>query len=323
MTIDGGKAARDASWMRHGSKKGWCLCLLACIACKGSPQSGSAPVAASSVRSEVPIPQLAVASGRARTPVPAAGARVAITRTDLRWGSEAKSIAPLPGADQWARGFDAKQKRSGQHDLSIVALSSAVKAAGAPEKDARATLSVDTEVPYRIVVEVLFTLGQEGFRHFDFVVANPAPATFAVEVPEAPVADEAMAKLAADLERDLLRATGSATARPSTPKPAMMPDASGRAATPNPVVSRWTLLVSSTAMELRGPEVATCSVPRPDLAGIAACVAKVPPGADAETILVSAPADLRFQDLVSILDAVRADDAQARRFRTIHFALPR
>lgn len=303
--------------MGRGTKNAcWCLCLLACIACKGSSQSGGAP-AASSVRSEVPIPQLAVASGRARAPVPATGARVAISRTDLRWGSEAKSIAPLPGADQWARGFDAKEKRNGQHDLSIVALSSAVKAAGAPEKDAHATLTVDTEVPYRILVEVLFTLGQEGFRHFDFVVANPAPATFAAEVPDAPVADDAMARLAADLERDLLRATGSATARPN---PSTMPATSG---TPSPAISRWTLLVSSTSVELRGPEAAACSVPRADLAGIATCVAKVTPGGAAETILVSAPADLRFQDLVSILDQVRGDEGQPRRFRTLHFALPR
>ncbi|NOU31748.1 MAG: hypothetical protein HOO96_27920 [Polyangiaceae bacterium] len=310
--------------MGHGSKKGWCLCLLACIACKGSSQSGSAPAATSAARGEAPIPQLAVASGRARAPVPSAGARIAIARTDLRWGTEAKSIAPLPGADQWARGFDAQQKRNGQNDLSIVALSNAVRAAGAQEKDAHATVTVDAEVPYRIVVEVLFTLGQEGFHHFDFVVANPAPATFAVEVPVAPVAEEALAKLAADMERDLVHATGSATGRPSAlPKPTMMPDASSRATTPSTVISRWTLRVSSVGVELRGPEAAACSVPRPDLAGIAACVTKIPSGSAVEPLLFSAPADLRFQELVSILDQVRGDDGQVGRFRTVHFALPR
>lgn len=297
------------------SQRFWCLGLLASIACKSPSQSGSAPAIASSVRGEAAIPQLTLASSRARAPVPAAGARVAITRTDLRWGSEAKSIAPLPGTDQWAHGFDAKQKRNGQSDLSIVALSRAVQAAGAREKDGRATVTVDTEVPYRILVEVLFTLGQEKIHHFDFVVANPAPATFSVDLPESAAADDAMAKLAADMERDLLGATGSATAGPN---PATMPATSGK---PSPAISRWTLRVSSTSVELRGPEAATCSVPRAAPAGIAACIAKVPPGAD--TLVVSAPADLRFQELVSTLDLVRGDDAPGGRFRTLHFALPR
>lgn len=321
MTIDAGKAARDASSMRHGSTKGWYLCLLACVACKASSQSGSAPTATSSVPGDAPIPQLAVASGRAKAPVPATGARIAITRKELRWGREAKVVAPLPPADQWARGFDAKQKRNGQNDLAIVPLSEAVRAAGTQEKDARAIITVDTEVPYRIVVEVLFTLGQERFRHFDFVVANPAPATFAVDLLEAPVADEALAKLAADMERDLARAAG--TARPSAlPKPTTLPDAGGSATTPSTVISRWTLHVSPAGVELRGPEAAACAVPRADLAGIAACVAKVPLSATVEPLLFSAPADLRFQELVSILDQVR-DDAQPGRFRTLHLALPR
>lgn len=301
--------------MGNARNKGcWCLCLLACIACKAPSQNGSAPAATSSAGGAATIPQLTVASGRARAPVATAGARVAITRTDLRWGSDAKSIAPLPGADRWARGFDAAQKRNGPNDLSIVPLSSAVRAAGARDKDARATISVDTEVPYRILIEVLFTLGQEGIHHFDFVVANPAPATFAVELPDA-VADDALTKMAADMERDLVHATASASARPSARPAPTTP--------PSLAPSRWTLLVSATTLELRGPGLAACPVPRAAPAGIAACIDKVPPGSGADTLVVSAPADLRFQELVSTLDLVRGDDAPGGRFRTLHFALPR
>lgn len=67
---------------------------------------------------------------------------------------------PAPPFERRAWGFDASQKRSGATDLYLSAFASALRAkldAGAPSGF---VLAVDSDVPYRMVTEVLFTLGQ-------------------------------------------------------------------------------------------------------------------------------------------------------------------
>lgn len=110
------------------------------------------------------------------------GVVVAISKTQILVGDETTPVVLLPSRDQLAQsGVDAKYKRSGPNDLYIVPLANALSHARETDKEIRRTKGQDTSsseaiivadatTPYRLLVEVLFTLGQSEFGKYHLMV---------------------------------------------------------------------------------------------------------------------------------------------------------
>jgi biopolymer transport protein ExbD len=108
------------------------------------------------------------------------GVVVTISKSQILVGDE--RVLKLPGRATLARtGVDAQYKRSGASDLYIVPLGNALKSARQTDKAVRtakgldATMSeaiiiADNTTPYRLFVEVLFTLGQSEFGRYHLMV---------------------------------------------------------------------------------------------------------------------------------------------------------
>jgi biopolymer transport protein ExbD len=88
-------------------------------------------------------------------------------------------VCPVP-ADA-THGIDGKYKRSGPNDLYIVPLANALQswrerdrqirlATGKDPSSSEAIIIADSGTPYRLLVEVLFTLGQTEFAKFHLMV---------------------------------------------------------------------------------------------------------------------------------------------------------
>jgi hypothetical protein len=97
------------------------------------------------------------------------GLRVYVGRKDLAMGSPPRVVASLPAdaAARAAHGFDAALKRNGANDLFVKPIAEAV-----PKDQHEALVYVDRETPYRVLIEVLFTLGQSEVAHFHFVTTS-------------------------------------------------------------------------------------------------------------------------------------------------------
>ena len=92
-------------------------------------------------------------------------------------------VAPVP-ADA-THGVEGKYKRSGPNDLYIVPLANALQswrekdrvirqATGKDASSSEAIIIADADTPYRLLVEVLFTLGQSEFGKFHLMVLQGA-----------------------------------------------------------------------------------------------------------------------------------------------------
>ena len=99
------------------------------------------------------------AVARARTAIASSPpADVIVTPVDIRDASHV--ILTLP-SDQAQNGAEAVNKRNGRNDLFLVPLAAAVS-----KRDV-ARISVDPSTPFRVLVEVLFTLGQSDIGRFE------------------------------------------------------------------------------------------------------------------------------------------------------------
>lgn len=109
-------------------------------------------------------------------PAPAVGAGGAANEADLHlelsathllFGTERSPVLPLPTPETASRsGVDAAYKRSGPNDLYLVPLAErveALRAAGALREPATARIEAQADLPYRVLIEVVYTLGQVGF----------------------------------------------------------------------------------------------------------------------------------------------------------------
>ena len=94
-----------------------------------------------------------------------------------------KTICPVP--TDATHGVEAKYKRSGPTDLYIVPLANALQSwrdrdravrlgTGKDPSSSEAILIADSNTPYRLLVEVLFTLGQAEFGKFHLMVLQSA-----------------------------------------------------------------------------------------------------------------------------------------------------
>jgi len=111
---------------------------------------------------------------------PEEGVLVTVSKTQILVGDD--KILTLPGRESLAQaGVDARYKRSGPNDLFIVPLGNALMAArktdiairrakGLDPSASEAVVIADKGTPYRLLMEVLFTLGQSEYGKYHLMV---------------------------------------------------------------------------------------------------------------------------------------------------------
>ena len=115
-----------------------------------------------------------------KTPPGQEGVLVTISKTQIIVGDE--KVLSLPGRESTAQtGVGARFKRGGPNDMYIVPLGSALQSARRTDKAIRAAKGLDASsseaiiiadqtTPYRLLIEVLFTLGQSEFGKYHLMV---------------------------------------------------------------------------------------------------------------------------------------------------------
>src|SRR5262249_20891643 len=109
------------------------------------------------------------------------GVAVLVSKTSIMVDDNV--VVPIP-ADP-THGVEGKYKRSGPNDLFIVPLANALQswrerdrqiraATGKDPSFSEAIIIADSNTPYRLLVEVLFTLGQVEFSRFHLMVLQGA-----------------------------------------------------------------------------------------------------------------------------------------------------
>jgi biopolymer transport protein ExbD len=108
------------------------------------------------------------------------GVTVTISKTQILVGDQ--KILALPGRESQAQtGVGAQHKRGGPNDLYIVPLGNVMQAArrtdaalrkakGLDPSTSEAIIIADRGTPYRLFIEVLFTLGQSEFGRYHLMV---------------------------------------------------------------------------------------------------------------------------------------------------------
>jgi biopolymer transport protein ExbD len=112
------------------------------------------------------------------------GVTIVVSKTQILVGDDPSPVVMLPSRDSLAQsGIDAKYKRSGPNDLYIVPLANALQSARQTDKQIRtakgqdpssseAIVVADSTTPYRLMIEVLFTLGQCEFGKYHLMVLS-------------------------------------------------------------------------------------------------------------------------------------------------------
>jgi biopolymer transport protein ExbD len=112
------------------------------------------------------------------------GTSIVISKTQILVGEDPHPVVLLPSRDSLAQsGIDAKYKRNGPNDLYIVPLANALQSARATDKQIRqakgldpssseAIVIADNTTPYRLLIEVLFTLGQSEYGKYHLMVLS-------------------------------------------------------------------------------------------------------------------------------------------------------
>jgi biopolymer transport protein ExbD len=129
------------------------------------------------------IPQsddLRLPTSVARTDPHQEGVTVTVSKTQILVGDQ--KILALPGRESQAQtGVGAQNKRSGPNDLYIVPLGNVLQTArrtdvalrrakGLDPSTSEAIIIADRGTPYRLFIEVLFTLGQSEFGKYHLMV---------------------------------------------------------------------------------------------------------------------------------------------------------
>jgi biopolymer transport protein ExbD len=122
-----------------------------------------------------------------QTQPPTEGVVVTVSKSQILVGDD--KVVSLPGRDSMVQtGAGASNKRSGAQDLYIVPLGNALQAARRTDKLIRQAKGLDPSIseaiviadgttPYRLLIEVLHTLGQNEFGRYHLMVmqAKSAP----------------------------------------------------------------------------------------------------------------------------------------------------
>jgi biopolymer transport protein ExbD len=112
------------------------------------------------------------------------GVVIVISKSQILVGDDPNPVVRLPSREQLAQsGVDARYKRSGPNDLFIVPLANALthardtdkairKAKNLDPSSSEAIVVADATTPYRLLIEVLFTLGQSEFGKYHLMVLS-------------------------------------------------------------------------------------------------------------------------------------------------------
>ncbi len=112
------------------------------------------------------------------------GVAVIVSKTQILVGDNPNPVVTLPSRESLAQsGLDAKYKKSGINDLHIVPLAekllhvrqvdAAVREAKHLDKStSEAIVIVDESTPYRVLIEVLYTLGASSFGKYHLMVMS-------------------------------------------------------------------------------------------------------------------------------------------------------
>jgi len=253
------------------------LMFIALWACGGAepahePVALPAPSASASATHTDPWTGASLARSNATATAPSSGFRLIVSKSALSL-PDGMHIMPVP-ADA-SHGVDASYKRNGPNDLYIEPIARVFKTQ--PVRDA--ILAVDPGVPYRLLVEVLFTLGQNEVGAVHLLVRSP---------------------------------TGVATID------AIMPHVLPPTSTTTPRLGLTVIVVGDgIAMKARGGNVAPgckdvgpgLAIPARDMNALATCAERLknlkPDFADEKSVVVSANPDIDFQTIVTTMDALR------------------
>lgn len=112
------------------------------------------------------------------------GTRIIISKTQILVGDDPNPVVRLPSREVLATsGVDAKDKRSGPSDLYIVPLGNVLQATrdidrqireakGLDPSGSEAIIVADATTPYRLLIEVLYTLGQSEYSKYHLMVLS-------------------------------------------------------------------------------------------------------------------------------------------------------
>lgn len=276
---------------------------------------------------------------------PTDGFPVYVSRDFVFAGKPAKKLFAVPhGEDAW-RGFAATYKRSGPHDLFLVPLAEA-----SPEGAGHAVVYLDRETPYRLLIEVLFTLAQRSIPRFELATTPKDGLTRSVEVvaPKGCTPTGAQAKKMEEDMNAVLFALGSASAGPSASAapPSRAPSAAPASSQKLPPCREdglaLTVLVAEDGIGIkgRGGNIApgckdvgaglAISKSRSgtyDFEGLTRCVDYVkhlaPQGVAEDELTITAYPFTTFATIVATIDATRTTAEGGVLFPKVKFGLPR
>ena len=137
--------------------------------------------------SSASIPQskdLSLPSSIITTEAAQEGVVIHISKSQILVGDDPNPVVLLPGPEQLAQsGVDTKYKRSGPNDMYIVPLANALaharendklirQAKGLDASSSEAVIVADSTMPYRLLLEVLYTAGQSEFGKYHLMVRS-------------------------------------------------------------------------------------------------------------------------------------------------------
>jgi biopolymer transport protein ExbD len=112
------------------------------------------------------------------------GVVIVVSKSQILVGDDPSPVVLLPGPEQLAQsGVDTKYKRSGPNDMYIVPLANALaharetdkairQAKGLDVSSSEAVIVADGTMPYRLLLEVLYTAGQSEFGKYHLMVRS-------------------------------------------------------------------------------------------------------------------------------------------------------
>jgi hypothetical protein len=249
-----------------------------------------------------PLSTITLPFSTTTSPVPVGMPRVLISRQAIALAGDSSSLVPLPPPDRWANGVDAAYKRGGPDGLYLVPLAAALTRAGRGD-GAPLAVGVDASVPYRVLIEVLFTARQSGYERYHLlartaagfgavIVTPPTMSGRRLEAPITPSLNLAVLVVSAGIA---LKASGGNIA----------PGCAG---------------VGPGITLPRGPGGL-------DLAGLRACAAAArqsdPRFAQETQAIVIPNPDTPFSEIVAVMDALRVEPSGREGFPDIHFGIAR
>ncbi len=292
-------------------------------------------------------------SSMSKTAVPKTGIRtVSISKNAIAVDSPANQVVAVPDRELASRsGIAAEHKRSGPNDLHIVPLAKALTTSKKGPKEA--LLYVDAQTPYRVLIEVAYTLGQSEFSKQHFVARNgDRLAVWTFMPPSIGRGSKHLEELDVEIPPGFLDKAASATrshrppsgpsAAPSTGPstgPSSGPPAGPSLAPPKGVRLRLTTLVTGEGIAIKtssGNVSAGCkkigsgvAVPKRagkyDFATLTDCLTRLKQyrKAGEDYVTLSANPDVDFQTIMHVVDAVRFDKNGKPLFSTVHLGVAR